>query len=161
MSGTTDSVSCNTIMICPFCSFDQSKVLETRDSQELAMTRRRRECLKCSKRYTTYERIETEPLIVKKKDGRREQFDRHKVKAGVIKASERTKVSHDKIDEIISKVEQYLRNEDAVEIESGEIGNLVADQLKAIDKVAYIRFASVFKRFVEVEEFQKELKKIL
>jgi len=148
-------------MICPFCSFDQSKVLETRDSQELVITRRRRECLECSKRYTTYERIETEPLIVKKKDGRREQFDRNKVRAGVVKASERTKVPHDKIDEIINKVEQHLRNEDAVEIESGEIGNLIADQLKEIDKVAYIRFASVFKRFVEVEEFQKELKKIL
>ncbi|NCN58722.1 transcriptional regulator NrdR [Candidatus Roizmanbacteria bacterium CG22_combo_CG10-13_8_21_14_all_38_20] len=148
-------------MICPFCSFDQSKVMETRDSQELAITRRRRECLECEKRYTTYERIETEPLIVKKKDGKREQFDRNKVKNGVLKASERTKVSHDQIDEIINKVEQQLRNGDAVEIESGEIGNLIADHLKVIDKVAYIRFASVFKRFVEVEEFQKELKKIL
>jgi len=148
-------------MICPFCSFDQSKVMETRDSQELAITRRRRECLECEKRYTTYERIETEPLIVKKKDGKREQFDRNKVKNGVLKASERTKVSHDQIDEIINKVEQQLRNGDAVEIESGEIGNLIADHLKVIDRVAYIRFASVFKRFVEVEEFQKELKKIL
>ena len=135
--------------------------METRDSQELAITRRRRECLECEKRYTTYERIETEPLIVKKKDGKREQFDRNKVKNGVLKASERTKVSHDQIDEIINKVEQQLRNGDAVEIESGEIGNLIADHLKVIDKVAYIRFASVFKRFVEVEEFQKELKKIL
>src|SRR3989344_5083630 len=148
-------------MICPFCSFDQSKVMETRDSQELAITRRRRECLECEKRYTTYERIETEPLIVKKKDGKREQFDRNKVKNGVLKASERTKVSHDQIDEIINKVEQQLRNGDKVEIESGEIGDLIADQLKVIDKVAYIRFASVFKSFVEVEEFQKELKKIL
>ena len=135
--------------------------METGDSQELAITRRRRECLECEKRYTTYERIETEPLIVKKKDGKREQFDRNKVKNGVLKASERTKVSHDQIDEIINKVEQQLRNGDKVEIESGEIGDLIADQLKVIDKVAYIRFASVFKRFVEVEEFKKELKKIL
>lgn len=148
-------------MICPFCSSDQSKVIETRDSQELVITRRRRECLDCEKRYTTYERIETEPLIVKKKDGRREQFDRDKAKAGILKASERTKVPHDKIEEIVSNVEQRLRNGDEVEIESGKIGNLIADQLKAIDKVAYIRFASVFKRFVEVEEFQKELKNIL
>ena len=135
--------------------------MERGDSQELAITRRRRECLECEKRYTTYERIETEPLIVKKKDGKREQFDRNKVKNGVLKASERTKVSHDQIDEIINKVEQQLRNGDKVEIESGEIGDLIADQLKVIDKVAYIRFASVFKRFLEVEEFQKELKKIL
>ena len=160
MTGTTHSAFIEK-MICPFCSFDQSKVMETRDSQELAITRRRRECLECEKRYTTYERIETEPLIVKKKDGKREQFDRNKVKNGVLKASERTKVSHDQIDEIINKVEQQLRNGDKVEIESGEIGDLIADQLKVIDKVAYIRFASVFKRFVEVEEFQKELKKIL
>lgn len=148
-------------MICPFCSHEQSKVLETRDSQDVASTRRRRECLDCKKRFTTYERIETEPLIVKKKEGRREQFDRSKLKSGLLKATEKTTVSHEQIEKIIDNIERDLRGQESVEIESSEIGKMAAAQLKIIDKVAYIRFASVFKRFVDVEEFEKELKKLL
>lgn len=148
-------------MLCPFCQFEQSKVLETRDSQDVASTRRRRECLECKKRFTTYERIETEPLIVKKKDGKREQFDRSKLKRGLLKATEKTTVSHEQIEKIIDNIERDLRAQESVEIESSEIGKMAAAQLKIIDKVAYIRFASVFKRFVDVEEFEKELKKLL
>lgn len=148
-------------MICPFCDHEQSKVLETRDSHDLASTRRRRECLECKKRFTTYERIETEPLIVKKKDGRREQFDRTKLKSGLLKATEKTTVSHEQIEKIIDNIERDLRAGESVEVESRKIGELAARGLKKIDKVAYIRFASVFKRFVEVEEFEKELKKLL
>lgn len=148
-------------MICPFCKFKESKVLETRDAQNLASTRRRRECLECGKRFTTHERIETEPLIVKKKDGRHEQFDRNKLKGGLLKAAEKTTVSHDQIEIIVDKIERDLRSEEAVEFDSRLIGEKAAEELRKIDKVAYIRFASVFKRFVDVEEFKKELKKLL
>lgn len=148
-------------MLCPFCQFEQSKVLETRDSHAVTSTRRRRECLKCQKRFTTYERIETEPLIVKKKDGRREQFDRSKLKSGLLKASEKTTVSHEQIEKIIDQIERDLKAEESVEVESRKIGELAARELKKIDKVAYIRFASVFKRFMDVDEFEKELKKLL
>lgn len=148
-------------MLCPFCQYEQSKVLETRDSHDLASTRRRRECLECKKRFTTYERIETEPLIVKKKDGKREQFDRNKLKGGLLKAAEKTTVSHEQIEKIIDNIERDLRAQESVEIESRKIGALAAKELKKLDKVAFIRFASVFKRFVDVEEFEKELKKLL
>lgn len=148
-------------MLCPFCSHEQSKVLETRDSPDLASTRRRRECLECEKRFTTYERIETEPLLVEKKNGKIEQFDRGKLKGGLIKAAEKTQVTHDQVEGIIDEIERLLRREEEVEIESRRIGDLAAAELKKIDKVAYIRFASVFKRFVEVEEFERELKKLL
>ena len=101
-------------MICPFCEFDQSKVLETRDSRDFASTRRRRECLECGKRFTTYERIEGEPLLVRKKDGRIEQFDRGKLKAGLIRAAEKTTVTHDQAERIVDSVERKLRNLEGV-----------------------------------------------
>lgn len=148
-------------MLCPFCAFDQSKVLETRDSPDFASTRRRRECLKCEKRYTTYERIESEPLLVVKKDDRIENFDRKKLERGLFSAVEKTKITHEQIEKIIDTIERNLRREEKVEVESRKIGDLAAKELKKLDKVAYIRFASVFKRFVEVEEFERELKKLL
>jgi transcriptional repressor NrdR len=148
-------------MICPFCEHSESKVLETRDVPDVASTRRRRECLACEKRYTTYERIETEPLLVRKKGGRIENFDRAKLKGGLLKAAEKTTVTHEQIERILDKVERKLRREKEVEIESRKIGDLAAKELKKLDKVAYIRFSSVFKRFVDLEEFEKELKKLL
>lgn len=148
-------------MKCPFCSHPDTEVVETRDSEDLATIRRRRECQKCSKRFTTYERIERVPLIVIKKDGRKEQFERDKLQRGIIKSCEKTLVGIEDIDKIVDEVEKELRGFDSVEVESKKIGQLVASRLKKIDKIAYIRFASVFRRFVDVEDFEKELQKLL
>lgn len=148
-------------MLCPFCSYQESKVLETRESEDLKITRRRRECLKCGKRFTTYERVEASPLVVIKKDGRREEFDPQKLKKGIIKACEKTKVPIEKIETIVEEIERKLRSGKSAEVESKKIGQMVAQRLKKIDKVAYIRFASVFRRFVDLEDFEKELRKLL
>lgn len=148
-------------MKCPFCNNNDTEVVETRDNEDLETIRRRRECPKCTKRFTTYERIERVPLIVMKKDGRKEQFDRDKLKNGILKSCEKTVVGISEIDSIAEEVEKELRNLDGVEIDSKKIGQLVAQKLKKIDKIAYIRFASVFRRFVDVEDFEKELQKLL
>jgi len=148
-------------MRCPFCDYQDTEVVETRDSEDLATIRRRRECAKCSKRFTTYERVEGVPLIVIKKDGRKEQFDRDKVKHGILKSCQKTIVGIEEIEKIVDDVERELRSLDSVEIESKKIGQLVAQKLKKIDKIAYIRFASVFRRFVDLEDFEKELQKLL
>lgn len=148
-------------MLCPFCGHQESKVLETRESEDLKTTRRRRECLKCEKRFTTYERLETSPLVVIKKDGRREEFDREKLKKGIIKACEKTKVPIEKIEETVEEIERKLRMSESAEVESKKIGRIVAQRLKKLDKVAYIRFASVFRSFVDLEDFERELKKLL
>ena len=148
-------------MKCPFCNNNDTEVVETRDNEDLQTIRRRRECPKCTKRFTTYERIERVPLIVMKKDGRKEQFDRDKLKNGILKSCEKTVVGISEIDSIAEEVEKELRNLDGVEIDSKKIGQLVAQKLKKIDKIAYIRFASVFRRFVDVEDFEKELQNLL
>lgn len=148
-------------MKCPFCAHSESKVLETRVSDDWITVRRRRECLQCTKRFTTYERVEHSPLSVVKKDGRRETFDRDKLSRGLYRACERTAVTRLQIEKIVDTIERELRANDSTEIESSQLGNLVAEQLKGLDKVAYIRFASVFRRFVDVEEFEKELKRLL
>ncbi len=148
-------------MKCPYCSFETTEVVETRDSEDMAVTRRRRACGKCAKRFTTYERVEAVPLVVIKKDGSRQQFDRAKLLKGIVTATEKTRVPYGEIERIIEEVEKELRGADSVEVESKEIGQQVAKRLKKLDKVAYIRFASVFKRFVDLEEFEKELKKLL
>ena len=148
-------------MKCPYCGLSEIEVVETRDSEDLETIRRRRECLKCEKRFTTYERIENINLVVIKKDGRREQFDRDKLKRGIIRSCEKTKVSMQDIERIVTEVERELRGADSVEVESKKIGQMVATRLKKIDKVAYIRFSSVFKRFVDVEDFEKELKRLI
>lgn len=148
-------------MKCPYCGNKDTEVVETRDSEDLETIRRRRACLKCEKRFTTYERVENVSLIVIKKDGRREQFDRDKLKRGIIRSCEKTKVTLDDIERIVTEVEMELRGESGVEVESKKIGQLVATRLKKIDKVAYIRFSSVFRRFVDVEDFEKEVKKLI
>ncbi len=148
-------------MKCPYCGSNETEVVETRDSEDLETIRRRRACLKCDKRFTTYERIENVHLVVIKKDGRREQFSRDKLKAGLASAAQKTKVSLEKIEKLVTEVERELRGGETVEIESKKIGQLVANKLKKIDKVAYIRFSSVFRRFVDVEDFEKELKRLI
>ncbi len=148
-------------MKCPYCIHSETEVVETRDSEDLAVTRRRRQCLKCEKRFTTYERVEASPLTVIKKDGRRESFDREKLVSGMRRACEKTTVGYDDIEQIADEVERELRGGDAVEVETKKIGRMIATRLKQKDKIAYIRFASVFQRFVDVEDFEKELKKLL
>ena len=148
-------------MKCPYCGSADSEVVETRASEDVDTIRRRRECLKCEKRFTTYERIENVNLVVIKKDGKREQFDRDKLKSGIIRSCEKTKVSLEAIEKIVTEVERELRGGDSVEVESKKIGQMVAMKLKKIDKVAYIRFSSVFKRFVDVEDFEKEVRRLI
>lgn len=148
-------------MKCPYCGGRETEVVETRDSEDLETIRRRRACVTCEKRFTTYERVENVPLIVIKKDGKREQFNREKLRGGIISACEKTTVSVENIDKIVVEVERELRGESSTEIESKKIGQLVAGMLKRLDKVAYIRFSSVFKRFVDVEDFEKEVRKLI
>ncbi|MFN4212885.1 MAG: transcriptional regulator NrdR [Microgenomates group bacterium] len=147
-------------MFCIFCQNHDTEVIETRLAEDGKSVRRRRRCLRCDKRFTTYERAEELPILVVKRDGRRERFDREKLRKGIIKACEKTKVTADEIEKIISEIEGELKNQETTEVESKVIGNLVARHLKKIDKVAYIRFASVFRRFVDLEDFEKELKKL-
>lgn len=148
-------------MLCPFCHKPDTDVIETRIADGGAVIRRRRSCSKCEKRFTTYERVEESPILVVKRDGKRERFDVEKLKRGILKATGKTTVTADQISEIAQYVEGELRQEEASEVDSKLIGNLVAKRLKKIDKVAYIRFASVFRRFVDVEEFQKEVNKLV
>jgi len=148
-------------MKCPYCGGADTEVVETRDSEDLETIRRRRACLSCEKRFTTYERVENVNLVVIKKDGRREQFNRDKLKNGIIRSCEKTTVKVDDIEKIVTDIERELRGADSIEVESKKIGQLVAARLKKLDKVAYIRFSSVFKRFVDAEDFEKELKRII
>ncbi len=148
-------------MFCIFCKNSDTEVIETRVSEDGSTIRRRRRCPKCDKRFTTYERVEELPLLVIKRDGKRERFDRDKLRKGLMKSTEKTSVSADQIEKIVLAVESHLKQQVSIEVESRIIGNLVAKQLKKIDKIAYIRFASVFRRFVEVEDFEKEVKRLL
>ena len=148
-------------MYCPFCQHKETEVIETRLSEDGTAIRRRRRCLSCDKRFTTYERMEELPILVIKRDGRRERFSREKLREGLIKACEKTDVSAQQIEKIVSQVEAELKQKESNEVESKTIGTLVAKNLKKINKVAYIRFAAVFKRFVDIEDFENELKKLL
>ncbi len=147
-------------MLCPYCSAQDSKVVDKRITPDSRSFRRRRECLSCAKRFTTYERIENADLIIVKKDGNRESFDRQKVKSGLIKACEKRPIPAEEIDKIINEIEMELRNKDSIEIESKSVGQLVMKKLKRLDKIAYIRFASVYREFTDLESFEDELKKI-
>ncbi len=143
-------------MECPYCSYKSSKVTDKRSSPQ--GVRRRRECLKCKKRFTTYEKIERGDLYVIKKDGRREKFDRNKLEAGIEKAFEKRPVSRDKIQKMINEIEEQIRKKGKKEIKSSIVGDLVSKKIKRLDKVAYIRFASVYRDFEDVQDFKKELK---
>ncbi|OGG18485.1 transcriptional regulator NrdR [Candidatus Gottesmanbacteria bacterium RIFCSPHIGHO2_01_FULL_47_48] len=145
-------------MKCPYCGSEETDVLETRDGEE--STRRRRECQKCTKRFTTYERVENVDLVILKKDGRREKFDREKLRRGIVKATEKRPISTELIGSIVAEIEQELRNRDGVEVSSKTIGNLVLKKLKKIDKVAYVRFASVYLDFGDLADFEKVIEKL-
>jgi len=147
-------------MYCPYCGSRESQVVETRESTDMDTIRRRRSCLLCGKRFTTYERVEHVQLVVIKKDGKREQFEREKLKSGLLKACEKTTVPADVIEKTVHEISRELRTMGSLEVKSELIGEMVAKKLKKLDKVAYIRFASVFKRFVDVEDFEKEVRRL-
>ncbi|HYH04500.1 MAG TPA: transcriptional regulator NrdR [Bacillota bacterium] len=148
-------------MRCPFCSHPDSKVIDSRASEDGNAIRRRRECLICQKRFTTYERIEEAPLIVIKKDERREPFERQKILNGLLRACEKRPVSVATIENLVSSIEKDLRNRMDQEISSDAIGELVMAGLKKIDEVAYVRFASVYRQFKDVATFMQELQELL
>lgn len=148
-------------MKCPFCAHKEDKVVDSRATAEESAIRRRRECLKCGKRFTTYEYIEEVSLLVIKKDGRREPFDRKKVLSGIIKACEKRPIGMEKMEDIVAQVERAIQKKSDREIPSSKIGELVMEKLKALDDVAYVRFASVYRQFKDVGQFMVELKDIL
>jgi len=147
-------------MKCVFCGSRNTEVIETRVLEEGGAIRRRRRCVDCQKRFTTYERVETFPVLVIKRDGRRERFNRDKLRQGILKATEKTVVSAQEVEDLVKRIESEIKQRELSEIESRVIGEMVAEELKKIDKIAYIRFASVFKRFVDLEDLQKEIKKL-
>ena len=148
-------------MKCPYCGFKEDKVVDSRSTAEESAVRRRRECLKCGKRFTTYEYIEEVSLMVIKKDGRREPFDRKKILSGIVKACEKRPVGMEKMEGIIVQVERAVQKKSDREVSSSRIGELVMEKLKALDDVAYVRFASVYRQFKDVGQFMVELKDIL
>ena len=147
-------------MRCPYCLNYETKVIDSRDTGENELvTRRRRECLKCEKRFTTYEKIEMPEIFVIKKDGRRENLNLEKIRKGLLKACEKRDISIEKIEKILDNIEKEIRKNDELEIKSKEIGKIVMKYLKKIDNVAYIRFASVYREFADIDSFAEELKK--
>ena len=148
-------------MKCPFCSYEESKVIDSRPTDEGARIRRRRECLKCQKRFTTYEVIESLPVVVIKKDKSREVFNREKLFNGMLKACEKRPVSVSDIEHAIDDIETVLQNSLDREVTSEYIGELVMEKLKALDEVAYVRFASVYRQFKDISTFMEELNKLL
>lgn len=148
-------------MTCPFCGHRQDRVIDSRESKEGDVIRRRRACLKCERRFTTYERSDEIPYMVIKRDGRREKFDRQKVLDGLLKACQKRPVSMSKLAEIVNAVETRLAESPDREIATTEIGEMVMERLKALDKVAYVRFASVYRDFQDAEAFLLELKDLL
>ena len=148
-------------MKCPFCGFEESKVIDSRPTDEGQRIRRRRECLDCGKRFTTYEIIESLPIIVIKKDKSRETFNRDKLMTGLLRACEKRPVSIDTLDNMIDEIETVLQNSLDGEVSSEKIGELVMEKLKTIDEVAYVRFASVYRQFKDINTFMSELNKLL
>lgn len=147
-------------MKCPFCGYTESKVIDSRPTDENERIRRRRECIQCSKRFTTYETIEDVPIIVIKKDRSREVFDRNKILKGMLRACEKRKVTVAELDEKIDEIEAQLQSSVDREVSSSRIGELIMEKLKDIDEVAYVRFASVYKEFDSAESFRDELAKL-
>lgn len=148
-------------MKCPYCHHGDTKVLDSRENEDQTVIRRRRECLKCEKRFTTYERLETSNILVIKKDGRREMYDRQKLKSGIVKSCQKRPVTIEQIDKALDDIESDIIASGDSEIESRKIGDQVMRQLKKLDKVAYIRFASVYREFEDLETFKEELNKLL
>ena len=148
-------------MKCPYCENTESKVIDSRPVDEGNSIRRRRECLKCEKRFTTYEQIEFIPIVIIKKDGKRQQYDRQKLINGIIRACEKTTVTFSQIESIVSEIEAKLFNSLDREISSTHIGELVMEKLKTIDEIAYVRFASVHKHFSDINSFMNALQELL
>jgi transcriptional repressor NrdR len=148
-------------MTCPFCAHRQDRVIDSRESKEGDVIRRRRECLKCERRFTTYERSDEVPYVVVKRDGRREKFDRQKVLEGLIKACEKRPVGMPKLAEIVDEVESLLADTQDREVSTTDIGELLMTRLRSLDKIAYVRFASVYRDFQDIEAFLNELKDVL
>lgn len=148
-------------MKCPFCSHDNTRVIDSRPAEDNNSIRRRRVCDECGKRFTTYEKIETIPLIIIKKDNNREAYDRSKIEAGVLRACHKRPVSAQQITTLVDEVENEIFNREEREIPSGTIGELVMNKLKDLDAVAYVRFASVYREFKDVNTFMDELKSVL
>lgn len=148
-------------MKCVYCDFAETKVLDKREPQDASVTRRRRECLRCKKRFTTYERVEEVGIIVVKKDGRREQFNREKLKTGIVKACEKRPIPMEQIDGVVDAIEADLRRMDSQEITSRQIGELVMRKLRKLDKIAYIRFAAVYREIEDIEGFEREIRKLV
>jgi len=148
-------------MNCPYCGFKEDKVIDSRATAENSAIRRRRECAKCGQRFTTYEYIEDISLMVIKKDGRRQSFDRKKILAGIMRACEKRPISIDKMEEIVTSIERSIQKKSDREVSSRLIGELVMERLKLLDDVAYVRFASVYRSFQDVSQFMKALNEIL
>lgn len=148
-------------MRCPYCNFPESKVIDSRPTDESNSIRRRRECLSCGKRFTTYETVESVPLVVVKKGGSRQAFDRNKILNGLVKACEKRPVSMEALEKTVSEIEQKLLNSMDREVPSERVGELVMDALKEVDQVAYVRFASVYRQFKDIDSFMAELNKLL
>lgn len=148
-------------MHCIKCGFEESKVVDSRSIEEGNSIRRRRECLNCKNRFTTYEKIEFTPISVIKKTGERQQFNRDKVKKGILRACEKRPVSIEQIEKIVDEIEMELNNSMEKEIEASKIGEMVIEKLKEVDEIAYVRFASVYRQFKDINEFKKELNKLL
>ena len=147
-------------MKCPYCNYEETQVIDSRDTENLETTRRRRECSKCKKRFTTYERVEEADIVVVKKDGKRERYERQKVLNGVIRACEKRQIPLEKIEKLVDAVESDLRKRDSVEVESKSVGRIVMRRLKNLDKVAFLRFASVYLEFEDLARFEEELDKL-
>ena len=148
-------------MKCPFCDHSESKVIDSRESKSGMSIRRRRECLACSRRFTTYEKIEEIPYMVVKKDGKRQRFERQKLLQGILKACEKRPIAVSRLEEVADEIETILQDSPEKEIGAAQVGMLVMERLKGLDKVAYVRFASVYREFKDVLEFKEELESLL
>lgn len=148
-------------MKCPFCGYGESRVIDSRPTDEGVRIRRRRECLSCQKRFTTYEIIESVPIIVVKRDKSREAFDRSKLLSGLLKACEKRQVPFERLEAAVNEIEAYLQNTLENEVTSAQIGELAMEHLKKLDEVAYVRFASVYRQFKDINTFMEELNKLL
>lgn len=145
-------------MKCPFCGYTESKVIDSRPTDEGTIIRRRRECMECEKRFTTYEKIEAISVMVIKKDGSRQLFDPDKLMGGLLRACEKRKVSRAQLEDVVARIESEIYNSDGKELPTTTIGEMVMEELRELDQVAYIRFASVYRDFDDIETFMKELK---
>ena len=148
-------------MKCPRCAFEEDKVVDSRTTKEGEAIRRRRECLKCAFRFTTYEYIERAPMMVVKRDGRREQYSREKLLTGLLKACEKRPVSREQLEKIVDEIEAAIFGKFKNEVKSTELGNLVIDRLQGLDEIAYVRFASVYRQFKDINQFMSEVKGLL